>query len=136
MNLNIYAVCLTLTLSLHAERPLFTFGVISDVQYADHDTAGARAYRDSAAKLEQCAAALKKENTEFVAHTGDLVDRDEASLDRILPIWNTIPGPRYLALGNHDFVTARDALIKRLGMPGAWYDFTRRSRGAFCCWTE
>jgi 3',5'-cyclic AMP phosphodiesterase CpdA len=113
--------------AVHAEKPLFTFGVISDVQYADHDTAGARAYRDSLSKLGQCSAALKRERPQFVVHLGDLVDRDAVSLDRILPVWAKVSRPRYLVLGNHDFVVPRDVLVKRFGMPGSWYDFTARS---------
>jgi hypothetical protein len=123
----ILCVFLMIAVAGQAQSPLFSFGVISDVQYADHDTAGARAYRDSLAKLGQCAEALNRERTEFVVHLGDLVDRDAASLDRVLPVWAKVPGPRHLVLGNHDFVLPRDVLLRRLGMRRAWYDFSVRS---------
>src|SRR4051794_27354663 len=80
------------------ERPLLSFGVLTDVQYAHQPDRGARAYRDSPAKLEACVSAMRKERVSFVIHLGDLVDAGAASLDRILPIWNKMPAPRYHVL--------------------------------------
>lgn len=113
-----------LSVTAQTEPPLFSFGVIADVQYADQPTLGPRAYRDSIAKLEQCSAALAQERLAFVVHLGDLVDGGIANLDRILPVWERLPGPRYHVLGNHDFVAPREALLARLKIPGAYYHFS------------
>src|SRR4029453_11452175 len=110
-----------------AEPPLLSFGVISDVQYADQPDLGARAYRDSPAKLEWCASAMRKERPSFVIHLGDFVDAGAASLDRISPVWNKMPAPRYHVLGNHDFVVPGESPAKRMGMPAPWYDFSVKS---------
>ena len=115
-----------LTIPLQAELPLFRFGVVADVQYADQDAAGARQYRESLAKLDQCASLMAAERPAFVIQLGDLVDAGAGSLDRILPVWQRMPGPRYHVLGNHDFVLPAAELVRRLGMPAPYYDFTVR----------
>ena len=106
---------------------MFSFGVVADVQYADQPATGARAYRESLAKLEQCGAALSRERLAFTIQLGDLVDGGLANLDRILPVWNRLPGPRYHVLGNHDLGIPREILLKRLGMRRAYYDFRVRN---------
>jgi 3',5'-cyclic AMP phosphodiesterase CpdA len=106
-----------------AGRPDFSFAVLADVQYADQDTAGKRDYRGSAAKLESCAAALRGEKVEFTIQLGDLVDRGLDNLERILPFFNRLPGPRYHVLGNHDLSAGREAALQRLGLSHPYYTF-------------
>ena len=109
-----------------AQPPVFSFGVVTDIQYADQAAAGKRDYRASTAKLADCAAALAREHTAFVVQLGDLVDGGAASLDRILPVWERVRGPRYHVLGNHDFVLPRAALLERLGLQSPYYEFSVR----------
>ena len=116
-------ILFALTLPLQAESPLFRFGVVADVQYADQDTAGARHYRESLAKLGECASAMAAEQPAFVIQLGDLVDTGAPNLDRILPVWQRMPGPRHHVLGNHDFVLPAGELVRRLGMPAPYYEF-------------
>ena len=113
----------SVAIAARAEEPLFSFGVIADVQYADQEQAGARAYRDSLAKLERCSAILRRERIAFVVQLGDLVDGGLANLDGVLPYWEKLSGPRYHVLGNHDFVAPRPELLARLKMAAAAYDF-------------
>jgi manganese-dependent ADP-ribose/CDP-alcohol diphosphatase len=113
-----------LTAAAQGDRPVFSFGVMADVQYADQDTLGPRAYRASVDKLQECTAALARERLAFVIQLGDLVDGGLNNLERILPLWERVPGPRYHVLGNHDFVAPRDTLLARMKMPRAYYDFT------------
>jgi hypothetical protein len=108
-----------------AEKPLFTFGAIADIQYADSDTNGPRQYRRSIEKLERCGAALRGENPVFTVQLGDLVDGGIENLDRILPLFRTLPGKLYSTLGNHDFCAPRPELLQRLGMPAAYYEFVQ-----------
>src|SRR3989339_648463 len=67
--------------------PGFSFGVVADVQYADAESAGSRFYRNSAGKLEECVSEFNKNTLEFVIHLGDLIDRDYASIDTVLPVF-------------------------------------------------
>jgi manganese-dependent ADP-ribose/CDP-alcohol diphosphatase len=107
------------------EAPAFSFGVISDIQYADQDTRGPRHYRESLQKLQECSAALNSRKLAFVIQLGDLVDGGVNNLDTILPVLNGIHAPKYNVLGNHDFCVDRAVLLKKLGMPGAYYQFSR-----------
>ena len=45
--------------ALAQDAPRFSFAVLADIQYADKDAAGRRAYRDSLRKLEAAAAAQR-----------------------------------------------------------------------------
>lgn len=110
---------------LAQSRPLFSFGVLADIQYADQDTWGAREYRKSIEKLEHCSTEFGRERLAFVIQLGDLVDGGLANLDRILPVYNRIAAPKHHALGNHDFCAERDVLLKRLGMSAAYYQFSQ-----------
>ena len=106
-----------------SERPLFSFGVLTDIQYADKDTAGQREYRKSLEKLQACVAELRSEKLAFVIQLGDLVDGGRENLDRILPVFNRMVAPRRHVLGNHDFSAARGIVLKRLGLRSAYYQF-------------
>jgi manganese-dependent ADP-ribose/CDP-alcohol diphosphatase len=110
-----------------ASRPIFSFGIVADIQYADQPTNIGREYRQSIEKLQRCESALRGEKTSFVVQLGDFVDVGLENLDRLLPIFQQIPAPRYSVLGNHDvFTIPREVLLKRLGMPAAYYEFSVR----------
>ncbi|MCF7973518.1 MAG: metallophosphoesterase [Phycisphaerae bacterium] len=106
-------------------RP-FSFGVITDVQYADADPGGTRMYRQSPAKLK---AAIEHFNTldlAFVMHLGDLIDRDFASFDTVMPLLEACRHPVFQVLGNHDFAvddTKKSSVPLRMGMTRRYYDF-------------
>ncbi len=106
-------------------KPQFSFGVMADIQYANADTAGPRAYRDSIGKVETCEALLAKERPVFVIQLGDFVDRGLVSFDTLLPVFDRMAVPKYHVLGNHDFIAPQAVIVKRLGMPAAWYAFER-----------
>lgn len=108
--------------------PLIRFGVISDPQYADADPwlAADRFYRNSPAKLAEAIETLNGEDLAFVVTLGDLIDRDWASFDVILPLYDALRHESVLMPGNHDFSVAPERLGEvhaRLGMPAAWHDF-------------
>ncbi len=103
--------------------PELSFGVLADVQYADQSTAGKRDYRASLDKLQHCAALLSREKVDFTVQLGDLIDRELTNLDRILPIFGRLPGPRYHVLGNHDLSAGRTAILDRLGLSSPYYEF-------------
>jgi manganese-dependent ADP-ribose/CDP-alcohol diphosphatase len=106
-------------------KPLFEFGVVADVQYCDCDTKGTRNYRGSLQKLSEAAAVFNDEDLAFTIQTGDLIDRNRESFDRILPVWEQIEGPRHHMLGNHDFPVYTDEVKTILGMPNQYHDFSQ-----------
>ncbi|MGJ5820026.1 metallophosphoesterase [Paludibaculum fermentans] len=107
-----------------AQQPLFSFGAIADVQYADKDDAMGRQYRVSTAKLAACANQLNRERLQFVVHLGDLIDEGAGNLEVIRRVYDQVQAPRYYVLGNHDFTAGRSTLMAALGLAKPYYSFT------------
>lgn len=110
-----------------AENALVSFGLITDVQYADVDPEGERHYRESLPKLKAAVADLAKVKLPFALHLGDVIDRDFASFAKILPGFGGLGHPVRHLLGNHDYTVADDVkarIAATLGMPSDFYAFT------------
>ncbi len=108
--------------------PLFRFGAVADCQYCEA-TSNVRKYSLSPKKLTACVEHYNKMELSFVVHLGDFIDRDFASFDKVVPIYNRLHAPHYHVLGNHDFSVADDkkALVPaKLGLKERYYDFTRK----------
>lgn len=105
------------------EEPLFSFGVIADVQYADKPDAGARHYQRSLVNLETAVSRLNEEPLRFTVHLGDFIDEEIASLDRALPLFERLEHDQVHVLGNHDFCAPRAEIVARFGMPDAYHSF-------------
>lgn len=113
--------------SRQASAPLFSFGVAADIQYADKNTAGARHYRDSLAKLDDCLGFWNAAPLDFVIQLGDLVDTGGLpTLDKTYAAYAKARAKAYSVLGNHDFVAPRAQVLGALRMPSAYYSFRRR----------
>jgi hypothetical protein len=123
-----FAVCsamqrLLVAAALAATPPakeVASFGIITDVHYADADTSGTRYYRDSLPKVRASIADLASRSTDFLIELGDFKDTDVGSgcgkgkatpacinltlsfLATIEAEMATFPGPRFHLLGNHD----------------------------------
>lgn len=116
-------------------EPLFSFGIISDCQYADvpddkPDASGSfdRRYRLSLKKLREAIDFFNGQDLAFTVHLGDLIDQDFASFDRVLPILETSKAPVWQVLGNHDFMSknreklgGREKVIKKMGLTTPYY---------------
>ena len=50
------------------------FGIITDVHYADYDTAGTRFYRDSLPKVEKATNDIIEADADFMIELGDFKD--------------------------------------------------------------
>jgi manganese-dependent ADP-ribose/CDP-alcohol diphosphatase len=110
------------------EKPLLSFGLITDVQYADADPAGERHFRESIPKLKAAVADLGAENLPFTLHLGDVIDRDFASFAEILPHFAPLGHPVRHLLGNHEFSVKPAEKVKvaaALGMPADYYAFAQ-----------
>ena len=86
-----------------ADGPLVSFGLLTDVQYADAEPQGERHYRESIPKLEAAVKDLAKEKLPFSLHLGDLIDRDFSSFAAMLPLFAGLGHPVRQLLGNHDY---------------------------------
>ncbi|XP_057950663.1 manganese-dependent ADP-ribose/CDP-alcohol diphosphatase [Malania oleifera] len=123
------------------KQPLFSFGVISDVQYADIPDGRSflgvpRHYRHSIRVLQR---AVKKWNShqklEFVINFGDIVDgfcpRDKSltTVQKVVDEFENFSGPIYHLIGNHCLYNLpRNKLLPLLKISSpdrcAYYDFS------------
>ncbi|PPS16823.1 hypothetical protein GOBAR_AA03735 [Gossypium barbadense] len=126
------------------KHPLFSFGVISDVQYADvpdgHSFLGVpRYYRHSILVLQR---AVKNwndhKNLNFVINFGDIIDgkcpKDQSlnAVKKVVSELENFHGPVYHMIGNHCLYNLpRDKLLPLLNIPNhgddcthAYYDFS------------
>jgi manganese-dependent ADP-ribose/CDP-alcohol diphosphatase len=85
------------------QTPLFTFGIIADVQYCDCDRAGTRYYRSSLSKLREAVNSFVTDSVDFVVNLGDLIDRDFASYKPVMNILDSSGLKIWHATGNHDY---------------------------------
>ncbi|MGB3585141.1 MAG: metallophosphoesterase [Tunicatimonas sp.] len=108
-------------------EPIFSFGVIADVQYCDCPPTEVRFYRKSTDKLEECLTMLNKQDLAFTLDVGDLIDRDYPSFEIILQEYQQAKAQIYRTLGNHDYSVEPEWLAdvpKRIGLPASgYYDF-------------
>jgi manganese-dependent ADP-ribose/CDP-alcohol diphosphatase len=114
--------------SVAGGEPLLSFGLITDLQFADVPPAGERHYRESPEKLKAAIAWLAEKNLPFTLHLGDLIDRDFESFDQILPLFEALGHPVHHLLGNHDYEVAeaqKQGVARKLGMPADYYSFSR-----------
>ena len=109
-------------------KPL-RFGLLSDVQYADKETAGKRRYRDSLLTLERCADDLRGRDLAFVVHCGDIIDGRETveqsteDLTRVLSLFERVDCEVRHVIGNHCLEVPREQLLPRLGLTEGHYSF-------------
>lgn len=119
----VFATTISLNMSAQSQKPLFSFGVIADVQYADSDPAGTRFYRSSAAKLKEALKDLKADSVSFVVNLGDLIDRNFESYNPMMDLFASSGQKIYHVAGNHDYSV--DAKYKKrlpvIGPSGTGY---------------
>jgi len=85
------------------QKPLFRFGIIADVQYADCNPAGNRYFRSSTEKLENAISVFRENSVDFIINLGDLIERDYKSYKPVLKILNSSGIKTYNLTGNHDY---------------------------------
>jgi len=84
-----------------------TFGLVTDVHYADKAPEGSRYYRDSMEKLRHAVAVLNKRRPDLVVQCGDLIDSGsslEKEADHLRAIeaeMSRCHGERHYVFGNH-----------------------------------
>ena len=99
----------------HMAAPLFKFGLISDVQWADipdgksfHGTP--RYYREALCSARRAVAAFKAEDVNLAIHLGDIVDyhnthngSSEMALQAAIECFDSLDRPVLHCIGNREF---------------------------------
>jgi len=85
------------------QKPVFSFGVIADIQYCDCEPAGTRFYRESLSKLRNALTSLKNDSAEFLVNLGDLIERGYESYKPVLEIIDSSGFKVWHCTGNHDY---------------------------------
>lgn len=122
------------------KQPLLSFGVISDVQYADIPDGRSflgvpRYYRHSILVLQRAVQKWNQQEIKFSINFGDIVDGfcpKEQSLDAVKKVvkeFDSSNGPIYHMIGNHCLYNLpRETLLPLLKIPRcdsqAYYDFS------------
>lgn len=105
----------------------FSFGLVTDVHYADVPRVGSRCYRDSREKLRLAVETFNRQGVSFVAELGDFVDAGPSKADdlkylhAIREVFEDLRCPRHYVLGNHcvarltkaEFLANCGAAVKR-----------------------
>jgi len=126
---------------------LFSFGVISDIQYANRQLlVGRGRYElDALYKLNQCIRHWKDYHNHHqplkcLVNLGDIIDgheepsshKDAEDLQDVLKSFNTIEIPKYHVLGNHCvWNLGCDYMARELGMKSRYYDVEMHSGWRF-----
>ena len=112
-----------------ARRPL-RIGLVTDIHYADKETAGTRHYRDSLPKLSSAIAHFNAAQVDFVVQLGDLIDAAPSAdeelryLQRIESIYTQARCPRHYVLGNHCVSTlTKEQFLGACKAPRSYYSF-------------
>lgn len=109
------------------DKPVLSFGLLTDVQYADADPEGERHFRESIPKLKAAAAWLAGKKLPFTLHLGDIIDRDFKSFATVMPLFDGLGHPVRHLLGNHDYSVTdgeKGGVVGVAGMPGEYYQFS------------
>jgi predicted phosphodiesterase len=119
-----------LVFSQSKDEPLFTFGVIADVQYADQENAGTRHYRLSPKKLSQAVDSFNLNKVAFVLSLGDYIDKNFSSYDTLNLITARLIMPLYHALGNHEFSVnddEKEKILQKEKLSKPYYSFVKNN---------
>lgn len=84
-------------------QPLFKFGIVADVQYADIPDSGTRNYRKSPEKLAEAVRHFNQAEVSFVMSLGDFINDEMSGFYTLNTITSGLTMPLYHVAGNHDF---------------------------------
>ncbi|NVO19815.1 MAG: metallophosphoesterase [Bacteroidetes bacterium] len=91
-------------------HPIITFGIVTDVHYADIPDKDNRAYSQSLDKLGFCVKKMNEHAVDFLIELGDFKDCNSTNseeksliyLYRAEQVFKEFNGPKYHVIGNHD----------------------------------
>lgn len=87
-----------------------TFGIVSDIHFAEIPNSDTRTYSQSLDKLMECIDTMNKYKVDFLVELGDFKDLSQPAdeqktlgfLKQVEQVFSKFNGPRYHVLGNHD----------------------------------
>jgi len=85
-----------------------TFGIVTDIHFAEIPRSGTRMYSQSLDKLKECVDTMNKYKVDFVIELGDFKDKSQPEdeqktlgfLKQVEEVFSGFNGPRYNVLGN------------------------------------
>lgn len=111
---------------------MYTFGITTDIQYANKATANGRYFSDSLEKLAEAYATFKKEKVDFWLDLGDVIDEGAEHFDPVFWYFNRFTHQKFHLIGNHDYAVMdelKDTVPKRFQLPKPYYYFTKKIEG-------
>jgi len=124
-----FVIIAMLLVSCKSEQESFQIGVMTDCQYCDCDIKWGRYYEQAPGRLDSIVRYFNKQNLDFSIHLGDFIDKDIASLEHLMPTWNSLNDPKYHVLGNHDFDVAdslKGSIPELMGLKSRYYSFKNK----------
>jgi len=128
--LNVTGVGLTMSESINeAKNDTISFGIITDLHYADKEKWRNRYYRDSFEKLTKCIETFNELKPSFIIELGDFIDANEKEIEigylkKIDSVFSQFHSDRYYVLGNHDMATlSKEEFLSITGSGGKYYSF-------------
>jgi manganese-dependent ADP-ribose/CDP-alcohol diphosphatase len=109
------------------QQKTIAIGIVTDVQYCDRADNGARHYRASLSKLEECIKYFNKSKPDFIVHLGDIIDHGFSSYDSVLTRFNKSTVPVNYVIGNHDYdvnLSSKLKVLKKLELEKPYYKKT------------
>lgn len=85
------------------QKPVFSFGLVADIQYCECEPAGTRYYSLSLFKLREALSSLRKDNPGFVINLGDMIEKGFESYKPVMNILDSSGLKIYHLTGNHDY---------------------------------
>ena len=119
---------------LSAQDPAsrLSFGLVTDLHYADKVAAGTRHYRETLAKLGEAAVQFEKDQPAFRVELGDLIDAadsvevEQKYLQTINEKFSAICKDRHYVLGNHCVDTlTKEEFLGQVEQEKSYYSFDR-----------
>jgi hypothetical protein len=109
------------------QEPLFSFGMVADIQYGDFETRGAYRFREVPEKLRAIIDGFNQRDLAFVVQLGDIVEgngeKTQGELDLILSILAKSRHRLVHLVGNHCLSAGFESLLKKLDLRAPYYDF-------------
>jgi manganese-dependent ADP-ribose/CDP-alcohol diphosphatase len=114
---------------MQTDSPLFSFGVVTDIQYADIDDREDQRFRASPERLIKCVSLWNESPVTFAVQLGDIVQGNNGhtydEFERIASILDRVEKPLYHVIGNHCLDIRLDDLLARFKMKAPYYDFAQ-----------
>ncbi len=111
-------------------KPIFSFGVVADIQYADHNNIGNLRLREVPDKLRAAVADWNQQDLAFSVQLGDVIngnaDNTHHEFSLITSILAESRHPIYHVIGNHCLSVALPELLAAFKLTMPYYAFVHK----------